>query len=210
MFLLNAFEIIGTIAFAISGALIAIRKQLDLFGVIFLAVITAVGGGVFRDLLIGTTPPTAFRNPAACFISIATALLVFLLYNEKLSKLEKIVTISDALGLGVFTAIGCRTVLLHNVEGAFAVVFMGMCTGVGGGIIRDVLVNDIPFVLKKEIYAVASIIGGLCYYLIRQYFSDVISLYVCCLVVFAIRLIAIRFNINLPIKNDKMFIRLFK
>ena len=208
MFLLYSFEIIGTIAFAISGALIGIRKKLDLFGVIFLAVTTAVGGGIFRDILIGITPPTAFINPTACIISIITALVVFFFYDEKFNKLEKIVTISDALGLGVFTAVGCRTAMLHNVDGIFAVVFMGMCTGVGGGIVRDILVKDIPFVLKKEIYAIASIIGALFYYLIRQYFSDIISLYTCCLLIFVIRLLAIKFNINLPVRKNKIHMSL--
>jgi len=201
MILLNTFEIIGTIAFAISGALIGIRKKLDLFGVIFLATTTAVGGGIFRDILIGITPPNAFVNPTACIISIITALVVFFFYDEKFNKLEKIVTISDALGLGVFTAVGCRTAMLHNVDGIFAVIIMGMSTGVGGGIVRDVLVKDIPFVLKKEIYAVASIIGALFYYLIRLYYSDIISLYTCCLLIFAIRLFAIKFNINLPVRK---------
>jgi UPF0126 domain. len=208
MILLYSFEIIGTIAFAISGALIGIRKKLDLFGVIFLAVTTAVGGGIFRDILIGITPPTAFINPTACIISIITALVVFFFYDEKFNKLEKIVTISDALGLGVFTAVGCRTAMLHNVDGIFAVVFMGMCTGVGGGIVRDILVKDIPFVLKKEIYAIASIIGALFYYLIRQYFSDIISLYTCCLLIFVIRLLAIKFNINLPVRKNKIHMSL--
>jgi len=208
MILLYSFEIIGTIAFAISGALIGIRKKLDLFGVIFLAVTTAVGGGIFRDILIGITPPTAFINPTACIISIITALVVFFFYDEKFNKLEKIVTISDALGLGVFTAVGCRTAMLHNVDGIFAVVFIGMCTGVGGGIVRDILVKDIPFVLKKEIYAIASIIGALFYYLIRQYFSDIISLYTCCLLIFVIRLLAIKFNINLPVRKNKIHMSL--
>jgi uncharacterized membrane protein YeiH len=202
-FLINSFEIIGTIAFAVSGALTGIRKKLDLFGVIFLATTTAVGGGIFRDILIGITPPTAFINPIVCVISIITALVVFFFYDEKYSKLEKVVIISDALGLGVFTAIGCRTALLHNVDGIFAVAFMGMCTGVGGGIARDVLVKNIPFVLKKEIYAIASIAGAICYYFIRQYFHDTVSLYICCLLIFAIRLLAIKFNINLPVRKKK-------
>jgi uncharacterized membrane protein YeiH len=204
MFLLHSFEIIGTIAFAISGAFIGIRKKLDLFGVIFLAVTTAVGGGIFRDILIGINPPTAFINPTACIISIITALAVFFFYDERFNKLERIVIISDALGLGVFTAVGCRTAMLHNVDGIFAVIFMGMCTGVGGGILRDILAKDIPFVLKKEIYAIASIIGALFYYLIRQYLSDIISLYTCCLLIFAIRLLAVKFNINLPVRKYKI------
>lgn len=203
MFLLYSLEVIGTIAFAISGSLTGIRKKLDLFGVIFLAITTAVGGGVFRDILIGITPPTAFINPTACIISIVTALVMFFFYDEKLNKLERLVTISDALGLGVFTAVGCRTAMLHNVDGVFVVIFMGMSTGVGGGIVRDILVKDIPFVLKKEIYAIASIIGALFYYLIRQYFTDIVSLYACCLLIFTIRLIAIKYNINLPVRKNK-------
>ena len=163
MFLLNSFEIIGTIAFAISGALIGIEKKLDLFGIIFLAITTAVGGGIFRDIIIGSAPPTAFVNPTSCIISIITALVVFFFY-EKINKFEKIIIISDALGLGVFTAIGCKTAILHSANNAFIVITMGLSTGVGGGILRDVLVKNVPFILKKEIYAVASIAGSLCYY----------------------------------------------
>lgn len=202
MSLLNSFEIIGTIAFAISGALTGIEKKLDLFGIIFLAITTAIGGGVFRDIIIGNTPPTAFINPISCIISIIIALLVFLFY-EKINKLEKIIIISDALGLGVFTAIGCRAAILHGVSNAFIVIAMGLSTGVGGGILRDVFVKDIPFVFKKEIYALASIIGALCFYYIYKYLPDIMSLYVCCAIIFAIRILSIIYNLNLPMYKVK-------
>lgn len=202
MFLLNSFEIIGTIAFAISGALIGIEKKLDLFGIIFLAITTAVGGGIFRDIIIGSTPPTAFVNPTSCIISIITALVVFFFY-EKINKLEKIIIISDALGLGVFTAIGCKTAILHSANNAFIVITMGLSTGVGGGILRDVLVKNVPFILKKEIYAVASIAGSLCFYYINRYFPDIISLYICCAIVIIIRILSIVYKLNLPVRKIK-------
>ncbi|MBI4857334.1 MAG: trimeric intracellular cation channel family protein [Acetobacterium woodii] len=197
MFLLNSFEIIGTIAFAISGAVTGIEKKLDLFGIIFLAVLTAVGGGIFRDIIIGNTPPTAFVNPSAAIISIITALVVFFLY-KKIHKLEKIIVISDALGLGVFTAIGCRMAMMHGASNVFFVVAMGLSTGVGGGMIRDVFVGNVPFVLKKEIYAMASIAGALFFYASYHYMPQMVALYFCCGIVFCIRIVAVIHKINLP------------
>lgn len=200
MFLLNSFNIIGTIAFAISGALVGIEKKLDIFGITFLAITTAVGGGIFRDIIIGNIPPIAFVDPIFCVISIITALAVFILY-KKINKLEKIIMISDALGLGVFTAIGCRAAIMYGASNAFFVITMGMITGVGGGILRDVFANNIPFVFKKEIYALASIIGALCFYFLYRYLPDIISLYICCAVVFVVRVLAIIFKINLPVRK---------
>jgi len=209
MFLINSFEIIGTIAFAISGALIGIEKKLDLFGIIFLAVTTAVGGGIIRDIIIGNVPPTAFVNPTFWIIGIITALLVFIFY-EKINKLEKIIIISDTLGLAVFTAIGCRTAIAHGANNAFLVIAMGLSTGVGGGILRDVLVKNVPFVLKKEIYAVASIAGALSFYHIYRYLPEIISLYICCAVVFIIRILSIAYDLNLPVRKVKTNLRLKK
>jgi uncharacterized membrane protein YeiH len=197
MFLLNYFEIIGTIAFAVSGAVTGIEKKLDLFGIIFLAIITSVGGGIFRDLIIGNTPPTAFVNPSAAIISIITALVVFFLY-KKIHKFEKIIIISDAIGLGVFTAIGCRTAMMHGASNTFFVVAMGLITGVGGGMIRDVFVGNVPFVLKSEIYAMASIVGALFFYSSFHYIPEMIDLYLCCAIVFSIRIVAVIHKINLP------------
>lgn len=197
MFLLNSFELIGTIAFAISGAVTGIDKQLDIFGITFLAIITAVGGGIFRDIIIGNTPPTAFVDPTAVVISIFTALVVFFFY-KKIHKFEKIIILSDALGLGVFTAIGCRTAMLHGASSAFLVITMGLSTGIGGGMIRDVFVGKVPFVLKREIYATASITGAVCFYAFFHYLPEILSLYLCCAIVFIIRMVAVIRKINLP------------
>lgn len=200
MTLLIYFDLIGVVAFAISGALIGIEKKLDLFGVIFLATTTAVGGGIFRDLLIGNTPPTTFLNPISMIISSSVGFIVFFTPN-KIIKFNKVILISDAIGLSVFSVIGCRTAIVNGVENAFFAVAMGLSTGVGGGILRDVFVNNIPYVLKKEIYAIASIIGALCYYFISKHLSDILSLYISFSITFIIRLLAIKFNISLPVSK---------
>ena len=203
MILLSIFEIIGTIAFAISGALIGIEKRLDLFGIIFLSITTSVGGGIFRDIIIGTAPPIAFIKPIYCIISIISSLVTFLLYKNIL-RLKNVIIILDAIGLGVFTAIGSSTAFIHNMNQPFIVVSMGVITGIGGGLLRDVFVKDIPYFFKKEIYAVASIAGGLGLYFTYNVTSKMLSLYVCFVITFIIRVLSIRYNLNLPIyKTEK-------
>jgi len=200
--LLIYFELIGVIAFAVSGALVGVKKELDLFGVIFLSIITAVGGGIFRDILIGNTPPTAFINPISSIMSMVIGFIVF--YTHKIiMKFNKIILITDALGLSVFTVIGCRTAIVNGANNVFVAVVMGLSTGVGGGILRDVFVNNIPYVLKKEIYAIASIIGALCYFYISKVLSDIVSLYLCSAIIFLIRIISIKFNLSLPVGKIK-------
>lgn len=196
--LLIYFELIGVVAFAISGALIWIKKELDIFGIIFLSIITATGGGIIRDILIGNTPPTAYLNPISSIISIITGFVVFYAH-KKIVRFNKIITITDALGLSVFTVVGCRTAIVNGVTSVFLATVMGLSTGVGGGILRDVFVNDIPYILKKEIYAIASILGAMSYFYINKFLSDVVSLYICALIIFLIRLISIKLNLSLPV-----------
>jgi uncharacterized membrane protein YeiH len=198
MLLINLFEIMGTVAFAISGSLIGIEKGLDLFGIIFLAITTSIGGGIFRDIIIGQTPPAAFVNPEAAIISIVTAIIVFL-FHEKIIKLKNIIIISDALGLGVFTAMGSRAAVMHGEKGAFVVITMGLLTGVGGGMLRDVFVKDIPFVFRKEIYAIASIAGAVVFYVMNTHIPEIMLLYVCCSITSFIRILSVLFNFNLPV-----------
>ncbi|MCY6354246.1 trimeric intracellular cation channel family protein [Clostridium sp. ZS2-4] len=164
MIWLNIFDIVGTIVFAISGALAGIRKKLDLFGIITLSIVTACGGGLFRDIFIGNVPPTLFIDPKYFVVSILTALFTFFLYpvlmrsslvlNDK-NKLNLFV-ILDAVGLGAFTAFGAKIAITHNLTDLFSIVCMGVLTGVGGGVLRDVFIRDIPLILKQEIYASAS------------------------------------------------------
>ena len=199
--LLIIFELIGVMAFAVSGALVGMKKELDLFGVVFLSTITAVGGGIFRDILIGINPPTAFINPISSILSMITGLIVFFSY-KKIIRFNKEILISDALGLSVFTVVGCRTAIVNGADSVYVAVIMGLSTGIGGGILRDVFVNDIPYVLKKEIYAIASIIGALSYFYISRKVSEVVALYICSAIVFIIRILAIKFNISLPVGRN--------
>ncbi|SHJ25843.1 Uncharacterized membrane protein YeiH [Clostridium cavendishii DSM 21758] len=202
MLLINIFEIIGTIAFAISGALVGIEKKLDIFGVTFLAITTAIGGGVFRDIIVGRTPPTAFNNPIYCVISIISAILTYLFY-KKIHKFKNIILISDAIGLGIFTAVGANVAFFCSMNKPFIVICTGLVTGIGGGMLRDVFVKDIPFVFKKEIYAVASILGAISMYFLYDYLSNILSMYACFFVTFIIRILSIKYNLNLPVLDDK-------
>ena len=201
-------EIIGTCAFAISGAVIGITKRFDIFGVIFSAVITALGGGTVRDILLGNLPPAMFRNYIYLIFAVGTAVLTFIIasilknkFSENIIIIDKINNIFDAAGLGVFTVVGMNVAMSAGFEdNFFFVVFLGMTTGCGGGILRDVIVSDVPFVLTKRIYAVASIAGGIVYYLMHIVFDagEIISAVSGILVIFVLRLFASVFKWDLP------------
>lgn len=163
-----AAEIIGTVAFASSGAMMGIKKNLDIFGIIVLGLCVAVGGGILRDIILGLTPPGAFQNPSYAAVALATSILLFLLVywkqeiiNSRYMEIyEKIMNYCDAVGLGIFTVIGVYTGYEEGYRGRFFLVFLGMLTGIGGGIIRDVLADTMPFILHKHIYAVAALAGA--------------------------------------------------
>ena len=173
---LVAAEWIGTVAFAFSGAATAIDRGLDIFGVLFMGLITAMGGGVIRDLLLGNVPPALFSNGEFVAASLITALAVFLLVctthhspAKKGSAMHWTVNTADALGLGIFAVLGAQVAIqagyAHNPGMCIA---MGAITGCGGGALRDVLSREIPFVFTKHVYAVASIIGAALYFLLAQ------------------------------------------
>ena len=174
--LMQVLEIVGTIAFAISGALVGVKKKHDLFGVMFLGIVTSVCGGMFRDVLIGNIPPQMFRNPTFVIIAAAVSLLTFCVayflkpeMGKHAAALDRLLNFMDALGLGAFTVGGMNTAMsLGYEENAFLVIFVGMLTGIGGGMLRDVLAGQVPFVLYKQIYALACIIGGIFYYILLQ------------------------------------------
>lgn len=163
-------DVIGTIAFAISGAMTAVKKEMDIFGVNILAVTTAVGGGAIRDLLLGNTPPVMFRNPMYVLIAVLTANIVFLsLYFHKLHvgktiqhAYEVALFWFDTLGLASFTVNGVMIGVRSSTDTTlFLEVFLGVITGVGGGILRDVLAQEMPAIFVKHVYAVASLVGAL-------------------------------------------------
>ncbi len=200
-------EIIGTIAFSVSGALIAASCNLDIFGVTFIGVITAIGGGMLRDMLVGNCPPLIFSNTYIFVIAAITAIIVFIVayinrqhFEALKEKIEKINNVFDAIGLSAFTVTGAEIACEAGFsDKILLVVLMGMITGVGGGIFRDVLVSKTPYVLKKHIYALASIAGSLIYYMIRMYIDkEVIGTIVAMLSVFIVRILATKYRWELP------------
>lgn len=204
-------ELIGTIAFAISGALIAVRRSLDLFGVVLVGSITAVGGGIMRDLFLGKFPPNIFSNVIVLIIAAITAIIVFVISYFNINKfesfekrIESINNFFDAVGLATFSAIGTEMACeLGFYDMAIFSISMGMLTGIGGGIIRDILVDSTPYVLKKHIYALASIIGSTIYYLIRINGNKIVALIVSIPIIVVIRILAAKYHWKLPKINLK-------
>lgn len=204
-FLFFLVEMTGTVAFAISGAMLAIERRLDLFGVVFLGVVTAIGGGVLRDLLLGQVPPLAFLNSVYFLVSALTALVVFaaalLLRRRRGTSLpsnSSLLNVFDAAGLGIFSVIGVQnTVAAGFGDNLFLCLFLGMTTGVGGGALRDVLSGSTPAILRKHVYALASLAGALCYYLLRTRFPAG-SIAVSTLLVILLRVLASRYRWTLP------------
>lgn len=205
--LFDASEIIGTIAFAASGAMLAIDREMDLFGVIFLGIIAAVGGGILRDVLLGTFPPNAFCNSVYVAVAFVTSLAVFLYadlkgarYWRQRAMMDRVINLLDAVGLGIFTVVGVQTAMNKGfADNAFLCVFMGMTTGVGGGILRDLLSETVPAVLKKRIYAVASLAGGGIYYaLVHVMVSGPAAMLTGMLITVVIRILSTRFAWDLP------------
>ena len=201
------FEMVGTVAFAISGAMVAIKKRVDVFGVVVLSAMTALGGGIVRDILIGHLPPTMFSDYRYVMVAVITSVIVFIIayiFRESSQKSEKTVdainNIFDALGLGVFTVMGAKVAIESGFTvNGILVVCLAVVTGVGGGLIRDVMLMEIPFVLKKRIYAVASILGGTAYHLMYIHGVNVrISSVIAVIVVFVVRILATIFKLDLP------------
>ena len=205
--LMTAMELIGTVAFAVSGSLVAISCSLDLFGVLIIGCITAVGGGIMRDILIQNLPPNIFSNLGVLALAVLTSLVVFCIayikrksFVELKEKIDHINNIFDALGLAAFsvTGVGVAVSSAHGDNIVLAVT-LGMLTGVGGGVLRDVLVNEKPYILTKHIYAVASILGSILYYAVSVYMNrQVLGAILAYFVTVAIRLLAAKYHWNLP------------
>ncbi len=204
---MNFLEFVGTVAFAISGALVAIEATLDLFGVIFVACITAVGGGIMRDILLGIVPPSIFLNSRICLLAMGVSIAVFVIarlnrrhFSDIRVRIEAINNVFDALGLAAFTVTGAEVCYLNgHGENGFLVVAISMLTAVGGGIFRDILTDTTPFIFKKHIYALASIAGGIVYYYSRKYFfAEVWTMVLPMALVVLVRLLATRYCWELP------------
>ncbi|RZS93310.1 trimeric intracellular cation channel family protein [Aquimarina brevivitae] len=198
MSIFNLLDILGTAAFAISGALAAMNRRLDLFGIFIIAFVTSIGGGTLRDVLIGNTPVTWMENTIYLYL-IGTATALAIIFRNKLNYLKKSLFLFDTIGLGIFTIIGVETGLRVNLS-PIVCVALGTTTGCFGGVIRDILCNEIPVIFRKEIYATASIAGGIAYMILYTFsIEENISYIITTGIVIAIRLLVVTYKVSLPI-----------
>ena len=190
-------ESVGTFAFAISGIRLASAKNFDLFGAYVVGLCTAIGGGTIRDLLLDVSP--FWMHNGLYMICTGLALLFALFFSGWLIKLKNTFFIFDTIGLGLFTVVGIEKTLAEGFPFWVAIV-MGTITGAAGGILRDVFINDIPLIFRKEIYALACVIGGLFYWLaLKLNFDAITAGIICATAVILCRFIAVKFEIGLPI-----------
>ncbi|GMN11805.1 trimeric intracellular cation channel family protein [Croceitalea sp. MTPC9] len=190
-------DILGTIAFAISGVLVAMEKKLDLFGVIIIAFVTSIGGGTLRDLLIGNTPVVWMRD-STYVITILASVIFAIIFVKQLKYFRKSLFLFDTIGLGLFTMIGIEKGLDAGLLPVMCVA-LGTITASFGGVIRDILCNEIPVIFRKEIYATPCILGGFSFFLLEQLpIVDAYAYVGGILVVISLRLLAVKFGIRLP------------
>ncbi|WP_435254854.1 trimeric intracellular cation channel family protein [Tenacibaculum sp. A30] len=202
MSIIYAIDLAGTFAFAISGALVAIRKKFDVFGVLIIAFVTAIGGGMTRDVLINAHPINWIGDINYIWI-ILTAVVVTFLFRSKIAPLRKTMFLFDTIGISVFTLIGVQKGLSFDLH-PFVALVMGMSSAVMGGVIRDVLTNEIPLIFHREIYASACLAGGMVYLLLHPLNINEDLLFVISAgIIVTIRTIAVQYKLELPrIKKD--------
>ena len=200
-------ELIGVVAFAVSGAMVSVKKNMDLFGVVLLGLLTAFGGGILRDCLIGKIPPAFFTNYWMILAGALAALAVFFVarilkerYFSNEAAIEKINNVFDALGLGAFAVTGAQIAMEAGFEKQwFLVLSMGLITAIGGGLLRDLMLREIPFVLNRRIYAIAALEGAAVYYVLRLvHFGEFPAAVTGILLTFVLRLLATKYKWNLP------------
>ncbi len=202
----DSLDILGTAAFAISGALSAMNRKLDLFGIFIIAFVTAIGGGTIRDILIGNTPVSWMQNTTSLYL-ISAVTTLSIIFRNKLDYLKKSLFLFDTIGLGIFTIIGVEIGIQAGLEPIICIA-LGTMTGCFGGVVRDILCNEIPVIFRKEIYATASIAGGICFLSLYNAKIDQNIIYVLtALLIIIIRLIVVTYKISLPLfsvatKND--------
>lgn len=200
-------EIIGTIAFSVAGSLVAIRRELDIFGTVVVGGVTAVGGGCLRDILLGNLPPAMFRTPVYAIVAAIVSVIVFtaeyLFPAEKVlasKKYEFVVNIFDALGLAIFVVVGINSAISCGYgDNGFLAICVGVLTGVGGGVVRDLLVKTVPMILRKQVYALPAIVGGiLYYYMTKAGVNEIICVVITIILIMTVRILAAVLKWNLP------------
>lgn len=200
-------ELIGTVAFASSGAMIAIEKKMDIFGVNVLGATTAVGGGIMRDIILGLTPPGAFSHPVYVLVAALTSTILFVIAYAKPTAFEsrvktdyydKLMFWCDTAGLGIFTVVGIQAaVRAVGGENVFFFVFIGTLTGVGGGVLRDIMAGETPYILVKHIYSCAAIAGGIVCVVGRTAFGEAYGTILGLAATVLLRFLAAHFRWNL-------------
>ena len=195
MEILTILDAIGVVAFAISGAYTAMQVKMDLLGVYLLATITAVGGGVLRDTIMDRGIPAFFYNYPTIFLVFLSASFVILI--RKKFRWHFLITLADTLGLAVFTVASGMTALQQQYNFP-AFLFVCVATGVGGGVIRDMLCRRIPVIFTQDIYAMASVAGAVCFWFLYQWLIPVAAIYISLAVVILVRLLSIYFHWSLP------------
>lgn len=195
-------DIFGTMAFAMSGALTAMSKKMDPFGVLVIAFVTSVGGGTLRDVLIGRTPVGWMRDLNYVYL-IMTGFVIALIFRKKLDKLRVSLFLFDTIGLGVFTLIGLEKGIATGLHPVICIA-LGTITACFGGVLRDILCNDIPVIFRKEIYATICIIGGCFFFLLKQWNVQQDILYLATSgIIITIRLLAVNYKWSMPVIERK-------
>lgn len=190
-------ETLGTIAFAISGSFAAMQRRLDPFGVLIIAFVTSIGGGTVRDLLLGDTPVAWMRNVNYCLLILVTSILT-IFFKKHIKKFKVTLFLFDSLGLGLFTLVGVQKGIVFGLSPGICVA-LGTITGCFGGVIRDTLLNTIPLIFRKEIYATACIMGGVLYFaLIRLNVEADLSKIIVIVFIFTLRIIVVKYKLALP------------
>ncbi len=190
-------EILGTFSFAVSGTSVAMKKKLDIFGILIISFVTSIGGGTLRDIMLGNTPVAWLRDTTTINVILASTIGT-VLFGKFISKLNVSLFLFDSLGLGLFTFIGIQKGMdMHFSNGVC--VAIGMLSGCFGGVIRDTLLNEIPLVFRKEIYASTCILGGAVYFLLHALKVDnQLSQTIGIATIVLLRIIVVRFNLSLP------------
>ena len=200
-------EMAGTVAFAASGAMVGVERNMDIFIVSELGVVTAVGGGMIRDIVLGIIPPNVFTNPVYALVATITSCVVFLAFYWKRQLLEghmrltydRVMLVMDSIGLGIFTVVGVNTGIRSGyMDNVFLLVFLGTITGVGGGLMRDMMAGVPPYIFVKHIYACASIVGAVVCVYMNRFVGNVEAMMVACFVIILIRYLAAHYRWNLP------------
>ncbi|MBS6396250.1 MAG: trimeric intracellular cation channel family protein [Clostridiales bacterium] len=200
-------EILGTIAFAISGAMLAIERKMDIFGVLFLGLVTAMGGGFMRDVVLGKVPPGMFLSPVFVTVGIVASLYTYFMIHWNQHMIPRmsegifqwVLNFTDAIGLGLFTVVGVNTAIDAGYGRYHMLcIFLGMLTGVGGGMLRDIMAGLTPAILRKHVYACASLLGAVCYAGLICVMPRGYAMFAGSIIVIAVRMMAYHFKWNLP------------